>query len=443
MLQLICGFALLIANLVLIRRTRQLGSPFSIISVTFFVPLIVATLSLSNLQHGIWAYRTNVLVAVSVLVWGLVPFLLLLIVSGKSGHGKSLRTQIEELPYSFVIFARLFAVTFLVCFFAENYILTKHLLPYNAGGSTMHEIHAKSLPVIGLLTKGNSSVLLLLFVCAVRTRSPLDWIAIAVILIVPAMRGSRIDIFQSAIALGVAFSMVSNMKPFRLLAVLLVGAMVLTIAGGALAYYRTSQGNRYQISLADIAGLSLKDSDLFTPALSQLFSNFVVPFEDLDHLVRKNPRPVFWGELTLISPLPNAFFEFHHLVGLENVSAVESEGYGDPVATNGVNTALAAFYLDFGAVGAAFPMLLYLLFWLYLFFRRNGNVGTFLVYCLMCSFFSLSAFQAYMADGRSFRLMILVLIPFIFIERRQRRQLRQYHAQLDFGRTHDSVESPS
>lgn len=407
--------ALAVANVIAYRRTKLVLSPFSIMSIAFFLPLILATLRLSTLQSQSWSDDTIVMLSTSVICWGLVPFFVSLKTSANAHQGNTIKQRIEQLPRYFVSISRGLSGAFIAAFFAENYVLSGSLFPFLLGGNTLHELHTQSLPAIGLLTKGNVAIVLIAYVSIVRNNALLDRIALPIVLFLPAMRGSRIDIFVALIALAVAYGTVNTRTQRSFFIRGLIAAVGLSIAGGNLAEYRASQG-QYEISLAANAGLAIEKSNLFSSTLSQLFSNFVLPFENLDRLIRKYPDPIFFGELTLASPIMSALFEADRFIDLKLATDIEKYGYRDPTTPTGVGTALGAFYLDFGPIGAAVPMLFYAFMWIYFYHRSNKNVLAFLLYCLYSAFFSLTAFQPIMATGKAIRLMIIVSLPFILIK---------------------------
>lgn len=412
---IITTVVVVLANVLVYRRTRLILSPLSLMSICFFLPLLLATLRFSTLQSKAWSDNTVVLLFVSVICWMLVPFFVQMQISGSAYRRSDMRRRIKALPNSFVHIARLLAGIFVLSFFAENYVLSGSLFPFLVGGSTLHEIHTQSLQVLGLFTKSNVSVILLLYVAAVKSESRFDRLAIPIILLMPAMRGSRIDIFIALVALTVAYATLNNIRaPKTLIFKMLIASLCISVAGGYLADYRASQG-QYEISLAENVGLPLDQSRILTTGATQLFSNFVLPFENLDRLIRKNPDALFFGELTLASPILNAFFGANNYTDIMLATDVEKDHLGNPTTPTGVSTALGAFYLDFGSVAAAIPMLFYVLIWMYFYRKSTSNVWAFVLYCLYSSFFSMAAFLPIMATPNSVRVMMVVLSPFILL----------------------------
>jgi len=236
---------------------------------------------------------------------------------------------------------------------------------------------------------------------------------IIAIIFLPMTRGSRLDTFIAIILIVI---MNAQMKIFvfsklKLLFVVLPLLIIAAIFMSAIGVIRSTVGER-QFSYA--SNLDLKVSGGYFDVISFAYGYFALPFENLDRLIRNNLKVRTAGEFSTM-PLFNSFSEFDRLFGFPNMGYIDK--FCDPVTPTGVHTALSVFYLDFGPVFAAIPMIIYMFIWLWLFKNQyRYHIALSVIYALYSAHFALVSFQPLMISPALYRRIAIVALPFIVFE---------------------------
>jgi len=190
---------------------------------------------------------------------------------------------------------------------------------------------------------------------------------------------------------------------------MLVGVLVLGLV--EVGNLRSNRFGKYSVSYAEAIGYR------GPPGPGEVFAvtygYFSLSFENLDRFIKANPEYRTFGYLSL-SPLFNSVFFVNLLTGGKYPgpeAIVDHRNPVGPMAT--VETALADFYLDFGAGLAWCGMLLYLGAWLWLYRRRTRSPAWVLMYSAFSAAMALSAFQGVMAAPFLYQDVLLALPPLL------------------------------
>src|SRR2546429_449355 len=172
---------------------------------------------------------------------------------------------------------------------------------------------------------------------------------------------------------------------------------------------RLNRFGRYSVSYGDAIGFRAYRGP--GEAVAVAYGYFALSFENLDRFVKENPE-YRTGGLLSFSPLFNALFFVNRLTAGKYPgpdAIVDRRNPVGPMAT--VETALAPFYLDFGAGMAWVPMLFYMLVWLWLYSRRHRSAAYVTAYAGYSASMVLSAFQGVVAAPFIYQSLALALLP--------------------------------
>lgn len=408
---IICFVCLIILNIIIAKRLRDVFNPFTVMSALFFLPMIISTLKLSNFQTD-WTEDAILMMVGSFIVWGIYPFVFLSLIKVEE---KKIFTPNIDLT----AIGRSMAAVFLITFLLENYLLFGHLIPLLGDLGRLLEFHASSISGLGIITKSSPLFCIFLIRNYLVKKNNLDLTLFFICLLMPITRGSRIDIMLSIICSISIFSCYKLPKISK--KSLIYGSLglgVFFIVFIIIGNYRTTIGGEYEIMLSDV----FKYNSYAGPGeiFAWFYGYFCLPFEDFNR-VTANYSHISYDGLLSISPITNGLFSGHTLFGIPNSDAIYDYTY---YYTNSfaVPTALAYFYLDLGVYGGLISMFIYMSLLLF-FYRMSRKSDKYLIaYCLFMGMFGLSAFQALILGGQTFRILILSQLPF-FIRKKKRSKL--------------------
>ncbi len=402
---ILAGIILTALNLLLLKKSN-IANPFSLLSILFFLPLILSASKLSGLQSGEWADDTKILIGITVIIWGIYPYFYILKSSRKSSTSNVNRLLAQIKPTTEYVML-LSTLAFVILFIVENQILTGSLIPIVATGDVSHHAHTKSMPIINIVTRGASlfaSFSYILF--AKKKRKVLLFLTILVVL-VPLTRGSRIDTFICIIALIVINAELKviefrQKKNIKWLIVMLVGVVVLmNIVGNERARF-TQEYYSYS------RNISLGIEGPYFEPFAWFYGYLSLPFENLNRVIEKNAGGETEGGFTLM-PVTNTFINLSNHKLAPQMDTIRS--YDDPITPNGVSSGLAYFYLDFGSIGASIPLAVYMAIWLLFYrYRNNRHIVMTISYAMYSSSFALAAFQPLMLNPALYRRLILLVV---------------------------------
>lgn len=407
---------LVVANWMVRRRTGLWVTPLSIVSALYFVPMLLATMRLSGLQGSDWHRSTIVVLGMSVIAWGVYPFLSLAISGRRPDSSLRLRNQIRGMSSTLCHVILAIGVIYVVAFVIENIVLTSKAVPLLELGTLAHDSHTKTLPVLNLITRGASAVVSLLFLVYLRRKQWYVTLLLVFVTFLPLTRGSRLDALIALVVLLVLASQVGVVRGRKVMLGVALAVAGIVLAFSAIGVVRSSFGSE---KFEYASNLKLRVPGGAFGVSAAVYGNLAVPFENLDRLVRHNPERRTMGAFSLMpiaaTPMPAARWFKYPTMG-------ELHEFRDPVTPAGVSTAVAYFYMDFGAVGALVPMLFYMWLWLLL-FRSQGrhHLVVLPLYGLYSGSFALASFQALMLNPAMYRRMLVLVLVFAAVELIRRR----------------------
>ncbi|MCU0321695.1 MAG: oligosaccharide repeat unit polymerase [Chitinophagaceae bacterium] len=392
-------------------------------SIFYFLPLVVSTLRLSELQNPSWSTNTNIMLFGSVITWGVMPFLFLYFVkTSYSNNEFKLRKSTM-----FQVIARFFSVSLVLLFILENKILSGSFLPIFGDLAVLMEVHTESIPGLGIFTRSSPAIVVIVLLSYTMFKSKFDLFLFFICFLLPITRGSRIEIFVSLIAslYIVIYFKVLNLKVKNLVKYAVIVSLIASffiVAGN----YRTSHGGEFEINIEDFT--RYKGEPGPGGLYAWLYSYFCIPFEDLDRIISYYPDSRFYGAFSF-SPILVGAFSLNNVFDIPLMTEIDKFNayYTNPTS---VPTALAYFYLDFGILGGLIPMAVYMLILLVMYKYRKRSGCHLLAYCLLLGSFSLSSFQAIMLSPSTFRMIILSILPFLLIQLMFKKRV------IKTGRTH-------
>ncbi len=399
LLRLAVFVCMALCNAIVFLRGYGATNPVAILSVTFFLPMAIATLRLSGLQHPSWTQDTYLLLYEAVAVWLVLPTLVLSLAPHVRRSKTSRRFLTRRLQKFYgaalVAVARGFAFCIVAAYVASNLVQAGTPLPL-VEPDIIQSLHSNWLPGLrSIVVQVPLGAVLMLLAFSV-SRSPADFILLLVVVALPLSRGGRIATFEAIVALTVIQYSIPVVRMSRkwLPAVLLAAVL----AAGLLTSFGTQRMNRfgrYDVRYQTVIQWH-GPIDRFD-ILPALYAYFPLSFENLDRFVRASPA----------SPLPGTASLAWLFVGITKLNAVfpvlDAPSYTSlytPVSTGAtVTTALSAFFLDFGPYLAFIPMLVTMLAWLYVYWQAARSVQMAIFNAVVASAFALAAFQPVIVSG--------------------------------------------
>ncbi len=402
---------LCLTNFFIIKRSKSFLTPYTLISLSFFFPLLFSDMRLSGLQSASWHKDSLVVIGMAVISWLILPFVVVITKSNFEYKKLRINININRLTKHFNFLCLLISILYGSLFIVENYLLTGSAIPIFSGGETAHLAHTQTLPLINVITRGLPMVMIFMFFWYVKAnKSPSVLIIAIVLFVLPLTRGSRLDLVIALLSVLVLVSETIDSKKMRGMLYKLIFIMTILITALSFVGFKRAEFTATDYSYANNIQFEINDK---TEILSALYGNFSLPFENFDRLVRKNIGNTSSGRFGLM-PLTNTFYDFSEVTSMYSMDDIQL--YDDPVSVSGVSSALAYFYLDFGAVWSIIPMLVVMSIWLYLYRNIHKNTAYFAIYALYSGYFALAAFQPLMLNGATYRRMIFMLLLFVFYE---------------------------
>lgn len=379
-------------NFFVLQHTRKWFNPLTIISITFFVPLVFALFRLSGLQAKSWEYETYALIILAIGAWLVLPAMTLLIAQKKApGVREALTASGLADSRTFFRFSRWFALIVGASYVAGNYIQAGTLLPLN-DPELAYRLHSEFPPVIRFFARANPAAVGLLFVAFYFQRRKSDLALLLFVFLIPLSRYSRIDPFMSVVVmlvLNTYLPIVRHKARHVVIAALVVVSLaVLAVELG------NQRENRFGLQRFKYQDAILWKPDLVGPysTLPVAYGYSSLSFENLNGFVRTNKLNRTYGVMSF-----DWFFtgivKFNWLRSFNELSSGLA-AYRPVSSAANVPTALYPFFADFGAALAWIPMCIYMAFWLELYRRAASSLKFALLYAVYSAGFALSTFQA-------------------------------------------------
>jgi len=403
---LLLQIALLPLLLVCLGVSRKVSgtwvNPVGVIGVCFFVPMLLATLRLSGLQSKDWQPETYASLWLAVGAWLILPTIVI------AARGRAMGSLVLK-PYvlsgSFSTISRVASAIVIGAYLLSNYVQAGTVLPIQVP-EIAYRLHTEFPPVLRLFARCIPAVVGLCYLLFALHRRWVDLALLAVAFIVPLTRLSRIDVALSLVVLISVFVAMPLFKlSFRRLLVIGLAALVVMVGGVELGNQRTNRFGLYEVKYERAIAWR---PDYAGPAgvLAVAYGYFPLSFENFDAFViqardsRTHGLSSFDWFFTGFAKL-NRFGPDQETTAYENFRPIAS-------AAN-VPTALLPFYSDFGVLGIALPGTLYMLLWLWFFYKSRSDVRWLLVYGVYTAAFALASFQALIVSSFIAHQMIAVV----------------------------------
>ena len=406
-----------------VRRTGDWINPVTMLFVFFFLPIFFSLFRLSGLQSHHWHYNTYIAIFTSIGAWLIFPVIVIAAHSSpKQGKQDLLFLDIFKSPY-FVVIVRVFGIVIFSSFILSNYIQAGHVLAFN-NAEAAFQIHTVFPFGLRYFARAGVAGVTLLYVAYWAQRRHFDLVLLLLVLLVPLSRLSRFDVALGMIALTILFTSLPIFKLSSKKWLFILAALALVIVAGAeLGSLRQNRFDKYDFKYSSFIAWQ---PQLLGPAevLPILYGYFCLPFENLDYFIKQ-----FNGSYGIaLASFDWLFTGFLKLNWYTSYGFAQAEHFQFVPISSAANVAgaLTPFYSDLGPIGMALPMTIYIVFWLYLYYRSKSSARSLLLYAIYSSAFSLVSFQAIIAAAFLFHQMLEVIIVIALVtgmERYRRKRL--------------------
>jgi hypothetical protein len=394
--------------------TRDIFNPVILLVVCFFCPAVIATMRLSALQSNSWQFETYVLLFQAAFLWLVLPIVFL------AGMAR------DRLPfvYDCQTFSRYGLIIFGVSSFAfllSNVIQAGTLIPM-LRVEIVHEIHASFPPILGTLAKllPVAGILLLLGILG-GAKTKMNYVLYALCFLIPLSRMARIDVTTLLVASLFIYIRHKNLS-IKQLIVIACPLLVFLVGFAELGLDRTNRFGIYNISYYDV--VMWKNEPVVGEWLPILYAYFPLSFENLDRFIAQNP-PRTYG-MASMSWLFEGLLKLHWFIP-DFAEGLKIRDAYIPVSLGAtVPTALSSFFMDFGIIGAWIPMLICIVFLLWLYKKSQVSVFFMGMYSLYGAAFSLASFQAIIVGSAT----AFQLLCFLLVINKYRRDKRKHEQSL-------------
>lgn len=392
-----------------IHRTGDWINPVSMLFIFFFLPVFFALFRMSGLQSNQWHYNTYIAIFTSIGAWMLFPIVL---IAARANAvvplgGRSLSDVLRSPSYIWL--TRGFGVVIVASYITSNYIQAGDMLAFR-NAEAAFQIHTVFPFGLRYFARAGVAGVVLLYGAYWAARRKTDLALMLMVLVVPLTRLSRIDVAMGLVALMVLFAAIPLFKwSFKRVALILSVFSLLVIAGVELGSLRQNRFDKYSFKYSDFI---LWKPEWLGPVeiFPTLYGYFSLPFENLDTYVRQF-RGGYGIALTSFDWLFTGFLKFNWFTSYAFAQAEHFQFTPVSSAAN-VPSALTPFYSDLGPIGMALPMLLYVSFWLYLYYRSKSSMRSLLVYAIYSGAFALVSFQAIISAAFLFHQLLEVVVIF-------------------------------
>lgn len=382
-----------------IYRTRALVNPVTLLVVMFFAPMLAATYRLSGLQSETWDYNTYAVLIISIGAWLILPTI---VIYCFHRNGKPEQPNYsKELAISY----RFFALIVFSAYVYANIIQSGTPLPFT-NPEIAFDIHHDFPEGVRFFARCTPAVGVLAYLTYFHRRKKIDLIILALALIIPLSRLSRIDPAITLIALLCIYPIAPIYKPTRRNAI--ASALVLAVALVAASELGTQRHNRFGIYEFKYAEMIKWKPENTGPGevFPVLYGYTALSFENLDATISMHNGRYTYA-LYSFDWLYSGFLKLNWFTtyGLAQYENYQRERISGAAA---VPTALIPFYKDFGPIGIVIPMVLYMgaLLTLYLKSKSTALLALFGIYS---GAFGLASFQALIAASPIIQQMAWVL----------------------------------
>lgn len=395
-------------------RTKDVANPSTLTAIFFIVPLLFNRLKLSGLQTEKWDNLTYLIIIYFIALFVIIPGLLL-------DHGK-FKTLNLDYKSKFFLDNKFISVTILFSIVIQlilNYLNSGYFIP------TLYlkrlqlqgvEFHTINVTFWGLVIETTWIFIVGIGIINARIqKSKFIWSITTLSLLTPVLtRFSRMSVMLGLILVFfILYDLAKSRRVFYLR--LLIIAIVFSLLGTYLMWYRWSAGGKYKVSIAK--DIQYKGNPGPLEAYATFYGYFPLSFENIDRFVKKNKddlepaygaytfRPILAGVFKIQRIFPN--FPMHE----------QFKKLRDPLTGAAtVPTAVPEFTVDFGFKLSFIPMLIYALIGLFLYIDGRRDALIRVLYFVFAYSYILSAFQNFFISPR-FLYIVLLVVSFHYIQK--------------------------
>lgn len=387
---------------VAIRRTGAIVNPVTLLALTFFAPMLAATFRLSGLQSPTWSYNTHSVLIISIGAWLLIPTITIACFYRKKDPQRP--DYARELSLSYRVFA---ALVFSSYFYA-NIIQAGTPIPL-INPETAFDIHHEFPDGVRLLARCTPAVGVLAYISFFYRRKKIDLFILTLALIIPLTRLSRIDPTITMLAIACLYPLAPIYTPSRRNTVIAIATLAITIvAASELGTQRHNRFGTYDFKYAEMIKWK-PDQTGPGEILPVLYGYTALSFENLDGTIAMHNGRYTYA-LYSFDWLYSGFLKLNWFTpyGLAQYENYQRERISGAAA---VPTALVPFYKDFGPIGIAIPMIIYMCALLTLYVKSSSPIPMAL-FGLYGGAFGLTSFQALITASPIMHQMALILVIF-------------------------------
>lgn len=390
-----------------IKTTRKLLNPVTIVYAGFFVPAFFALYRFSGLQEETWSYNTYLAIYASVGAWLILPTIL--IAAFWQPNNSSL-DAVKPRDNRLLITSRLFAATIGGSYIIANLIQTSTPIPA-FDPNVAFIVHADFPGGIRLLARSTPAAAILCYLAFFFHRQKIDLALVAILILLPLTRLSRIDPAISLIAICCLFSFFPIFKPtIKRAFIALFAAALLIAAGSDLGMQRHNRFGMYEFSYSEMIKW-LPDYKGPLEVFPILYGYFPLSFENLDASI-SNHNGKYTYVLYSFDWLFSGFLKLNWFTSYEAAKYANYQGEAIHGAA-AVPTALFLFFKDFGPVAIILPCAIYSGLFCFLFIRsRDPKYAA--MYGVYSGAFALTSFQALIASGPIAQQLAWVLLACLY-----------------------------
>jgi len=406
---LVVCVALMFTNVLALAKSRTVMNPVTLISVGFFVPLLLAMTRLSGLQAYSWTSDTYIVLGQTALFWLLLPTAGLLLLRRSRSATAANPSELQVRRW-FSLYVRLLALAYVAGTLLQNYMVVGSPLLL-LDPDLAYENHTATIPILQIVGHAGFVVAALLFVNYFSKRSIIDLLALPIVVLMPVTKLGRIDVMMSLATLVILNARFPVVRITFRRGVLAIAAAALMAWGLVeVGNQRMNRYGKYSVSYAD--AISFRGARGPGELFAVCYGYFSLSFENFDRFVRNNSSYRSYGAMSF-SPVFNSTFFVTRLTHGDYPDEGLVVKRRNPVGLmSTVGTALSAFYLDFGPAFAWIPMLVYGGLWMVLFAFRDRSTPLAIAFAGYSSAMMLSCFQHVMAAPFIYQALLLAVIPF-------------------------------
>lgn len=345
-------------------------NPFSLFTIFFILPLAANQLRLSDIQPDSWHIESYYLIIQAIIIFGVMPALIMLLVKSK----RNFHFGFNELPKKIEYTCSALLIVVVVLNLVLNQKMANMLVPVFNIENIEGRIHTtENVGFLATLTIGLWYAIGVTIYWVWRIRQSKYLLVLLIILIaMPLTRLARFDVASLIFAIGIMHLTTLGDKKINPIPAV-IGSVVAIIFGSFLVKYRWSGGDVDAVSFSSYLGYHGYEGPF--EVLTFIYTYYALSFENIDRFVNQfvGSGDYTYG-LTMLAPITVGILKVNILFPELDVRDVFNL-MRDPIhnlAT--VPTFLPAFAVDFGINFSFFPMLIFSLLGLFLYYKSRYSI---------------------------------------------------------------------